>query len=119
MMDDTGVPVLDGMLIADGWKSETIRVRGRSEEVFISPDGLRYVKAAEGEKADLVVRLVSKRFSRPLVTRFRLEKGSSMEKRQRKDERLIARGEKQREQRAGFVPADALVPATKHVRRKK
>lgn len=96
-----------------------MRVRGRAEDVFVSPDGLRYVTAGENEKADLIVRLVSKRFSQPLVTRLCLEKGSQLARRSRKDERLVQQGEKQREQRAGFTPADALVPAARtHVRRK-
>jgi len=108
MMDDAGVPVIGSMFIRDGWLSVSVHVRGRSEDVFVSPDGLRYVRAGENERADLVYHRKSKRFAEPLHARLRLEEGSALAKRQRKDERLVARGEKQREQRAGFEPADSI-----------
>lgn len=92
-MDDTGVPVIDGMRVKDGWRSATIRVRGRAEDVFIAPDDRRYVRAAAGEQADLIARVVSARFSQLLVTRLRLEQGSRLVRRARKDERLVQQGE--------------------------
>ena len=93
MMDDTGVPVIGGMSFADGWRTEAIRVRGRGEEVFIAPDGLRYVRASESERADLIYHRVSKRFTMVLHARLRLEEGSSLVKKMRRERRLVTQGD--------------------------
>jgi len=122
MMDDTGVLIIGGMPTKDGWRSETIRVRGRSEDVFVSPDGTRYVRAVATERADLIVRNTSTRFVSPLVVRFLLEQNSQLTRRSRREQRLVKQGEKQRERRAGFEPSDSLSNQrrkTRRVRRKR
>lgn len=125
MMDDTGVQVITGMRTADGWRSETIRVRGRAEDVFVSPAGLRYVKAMELERADLIARVDSKRFAQTLVVRLRLEQGSALAKKSKREQKLIDQGEEARNR--GFqeafgpdaLPNDALKNTKpKRVRRK-
>lgn len=124
MMDDAGVPVIGGMPIKDGWRTETVVVRGRSEEVFISPDGDAYVRATESERADLVVHRISKRYADPLHVRFRLSKDSALMKQQRREKRLVARGEQKRNEKfqeafgPDHLPNDALAK-TKKIRRKR
>ncbi len=102
MIDDTGVPVIAGMPTKDGWRTETLRVKGRAVDIFVSPDGTRYAVALSTERADLIVRSESLRFKQPLVVRFRLQQTSNVGKQIRQEER-----------------ADAARAKTKHVRRKK
>jgi len=109
MMDDSGVTVIGAMPFAEGWKVEAVRVRGRGADVFVSPQGVRYVIAMESERADLIYHRTSRHFPEPLHVRLRLEQGSALSKRQRKEERQTARGERQLEQKA---------TKTKKVRRK-
>lgn len=116
---DAGVLVIRKTLIKDGWRSEMIRVHGRSKDVFVSPDGLRYVRALDTEAADLIVETSSKKYVGSFRTRLRLEQGSATARAHRREQRLINRGEKQREARVGFEPADSIKQTTKHVRRKR
>lgn len=95
MMDDAGVPVIDGMRIKDGWRSENVRVRDRSEDAFISPDGTRYMKALEQERADLIVVVENRRFPRPMRVRFRLEQHSQLARKGKREQKLVQRGEQQ------------------------
>ncbi len=115
VMDDSKVPVIKKMPLKDGWKVEMITVRHRREEVFISPEGKRYVRAQGNEKADLIADATAKKLGR---MRLRIEKGSALSRKVHREEKLVQAGEEQRERRAGFEPADSL-KRTKKVRRKR
>ena len=93
MMDEGEVPVIGGMPVADGWKTVTVVVRGRSEDVFVAPDGERYVRAGELQHADLIYHRKSKRFSEPLHVRLRFEEGSPLARKIRREQRLETKNE--------------------------
>lgn len=86
MMDDTGVPVITGMLVSEGWQTEMVSVGGWTEMVFVAPDGRRFVEAMAQERADLIVRKVSPRFSQPIVKRLRIQKGSAAGRKIKKEQ---------------------------------
>lgn len=95
VMDDSKVPVVAG----DDrklWGSLSITVRGYSEDVFTSPDGQRYVRAAASEKADVIADLTDRGLGR---IRMRLEEGSRLAKRARKERKLVKKGEEQKQRR--------------------
>ena len=93
MMDDEGVPVIGSMFVRDGWGSTSMHVRGRGRDVFISPEGDRYVRAGDLEHADLIYHRVSKRFTDPLHVRLRLQEGSALAKRQRREQKAAAQAD--------------------------
>jgi len=95
-VDDTGVPVITKGLIKDGWNTAVTTVRGHREDVFVSPDGQRYVRAADNEKAVLIVDLTKKTLGR---VRLRLEHGSRLVKAAKKEAKVVAHGEEQKKQR--------------------
>jgi hypothetical protein len=103
MMNDEGVPVIGGMPIAEGWRSEIVLVHGRCEEVFVSPTGERYVRAGAQERADLIVHRVSARFAAPLHLRLRRKQDSALMRRLRREQRQVARGERQRVRRKRYT----------------
>jgi hypothetical protein len=90
---DAGVPVLTGMPIKEGWRVEMVRVRGRSEDVFISPDGTRYIRATALERPDLVVEL-NKPGLGPM--RLRNEQRSMLTRAARREARAVRRGNRKR-----------------------
>ena len=100
VIDDSGVPVV-GADKRKSWGSLSIRVKGYSEDVFVSPDGVRYVRAAASEKADVIADLTDRGLGR---MRLRLEEGSRLAKRARKERRLVRKGEEQRERRYPTPP---------------
>jgi hypothetical protein len=133
VIDDSNVQVITAGKIKDGWRGEKLLVRGVQEDVLIAPDGTRYLRAKDSERADLIYESPT-----PGLPKYRLrkEETSSKTKVVRREQRLIRRGEKARTKKfqaavgdLTAVPADALphgLPAdvldratTKHVRRKK
>lgn len=99
MMDDTGVRVIKGMPTAAGWKTVQVTVAGRSRDAFESPEGVRYVRAGDGERADLIVHMVSRHFTTPRHVRLRVEQESALARKARRESKLVAEGEKLDDQR--------------------
>lgn len=113
--DDSGVLVITAAPTSKGWKGAMRRVRGYAEDVLVSPEGTRFVRAQDSEPADLIADLTAKGLGKQ---RYVMEEKSRLARRARREERQVKHGEEQRERRAGFEPADSL-KKTKQVRRKK
>lgn len=121
VIDDSNVPVIKGKRV--GWGLDHITSHGRREDVLIAPDGKRYVHALAQERADLIAISATRGLS-PL--RLRLEHGSHVAKRMRKEEKLVEQGEEQRNRKfqesfgPEALPIDALARTKpKQVKRKK
>jgi hypothetical protein len=84
-VDDSDVPVIKSAKLKDGWKLEGVTVRGRREDVIISPDGKRYVHALPQERADLIAKIKTRGLE---ALRLRLESGSHVGRRKDKEEKV-------------------------------
>lgn len=116
VIDDSNVPVITKGRIKAGWRSEKLLVRGVQEDVLIAPDGTRYLRAKDSERADLIYESPT-----PGIPKYRLrkEETSSKTRAVRREKRLVRRGEAARERKSQEAVSDPEVVPTKHVRRKK
>lgn len=105
VIDDTDVPVVTSMPLSQGWKLESITAGHERHDMFVSPDGIKYVAASGHEKADLIGKPKTPGLA-PIRLR-RLEQ-SRIERWAKRHAKLVDQGEAQRERRSGFEPDDSI-----------
>lgn len=98
--DDSRALVITGAPTKEGWGGAMRRVRGYAEDVLVSPLGVRYVRAQDSEPADLIADLTAKGLGK---IRFVTEDESRLARRARREERQVARGEKQHQKKVNRV----------------
>jgi hypothetical protein len=101
LINDEDVPVITNTKYADGWGSTTLTIHGQVADVFIAPEGERYVEARGNERADLIVNHEDGKFPELGRTRLRRLETSSKGRKKKKEERLVTEGKKQAERRNG------------------
>ena len=74
-MSDKGVRTISSTKYKDGWQSKMITIKGRTEILFICPEGVSYIKAQDNERADLIVKISGRGL--PPVYRLRRYETSS------------------------------------------
>lgn len=104
VIDDSNVPVVTAMLLSKGWKLESLTVAHYRHDVFVSPEGVKYVVAKGNEKAELIGKPKTGGLA-PLRLR-RLEQ-SAIERRARRHAKQVKQGEEQRKRRC-FEPGDSI-----------
>lgn len=93
-IDDSTVPVITNTKMGPGgWQLTSITVAQVRHDVFVNPEGVKYVKAKGNEQADLIVELTGRIKA---TVRLRLLDGSAVGRKARKHDRLVHRGEAKR-----------------------
>lgn len=96
VVDDSKVPRVAEMRLEDGWALASVDIGHVRHDVFVSPEGARYIRALGSEAADLIG--VPKRHGLDPV-RLKLLEGSALGRRARRHAKLIKHGEKVRNDR--------------------